>query len=60
MNQEKLVALLLEQFSGEEGLNCNTGSRLTMKPLAPLPRFSKRPVVAPRSKSRKKRPIPAA
>ena len=59
MNQKQLVALLLKQFAGEEGLNCNTGSRLTMKPLAALPRFAKGKA-APRPKARKKRPAPAA
>lgn len=39
MKKAELVALLLEQFSGEDGLNCNTGSRLTMRPMAgPMPR----------------------
>ncbi len=33
MNAE-LVARLLDRFSAEDGLNYNTGNRLTMKPMA--------------------------
>jgi hypothetical protein len=44
----KLVAHLLAQCAGEEGLNGNTGSRLTMNPLAARPGAAK-PPVAPAS-----------
>ena len=61
MNQKQLVALLLKQFEGEEGLNCNTGSRFTCKPLiTDLPRRGNAAGVTPRPRSRKKQPAPAA
>ena len=48
MNNTKLVAKLLRIYSAEDGLNYNTGNRLTMKPMAgPLPR-RKKPAPSPR------------
>ena len=44
---------ILDWYSIEDGNCCNTGTRLTMKPLAgPRPRAAKRPA-APGSKLRK-------
>jgi hypothetical protein len=49
---------LLDLYSIEDGNSYNTGSRLTMKPLAgPMPRAAKSKA-AP--KRRKKRSVPAA
>ena len=47
MKKAELIAMLLDFYSVEDGNYCNTGNRLTMKPLAgPLPR--RRKPVTPR------------
>ena len=52
MKNSKLVAKLLRIYSAEDGLNYNTGSRLTMKPMAgPMPRRKKS--ASPTSRSKK-------
>jgi hypothetical protein len=51
MKKAELVALLLDIYSVEDGNNFNTGTRLTMKPLAgPLPRKKKPASSRPRSR----------
>ncbi len=51
MKKAELVALLLDIYSVEDGNNYNTGSRLTMKPLAgPMPRRKKAASPPPRTR----------
>ena len=51
MKKAELVALLLDIYSAEDGLNFNTGNRLTMKPMAgPMPRRKKSASPPPRSR----------